>query len=820
MATKTKSPLQFDQAKLQGMQEPLTVRVEKIKGNTPSAISLPAKEGYAPGAGWSRDEILKIEEWLVTDWSGGGYYRISVTDANGDTMRWDTIYDPRTFPEQVPPSLQKAAVPNPVVNVAQGQQQQAAPQQQQTPPQPHGTPFQQQGFPGMWPPPGAAFSSAPAQMRPNQQVPPQGPWATQGPTQQPGPWGAPPWGTPPSGPWGAPQTTFLGYNPMGQPMWGPPQPPMHTPRGSLRAFGDRPAPARRDRDRDREEYERRQREEERRRREQDEQRKRHTEELRARDEQLRQMQLQQKETAHQAALERQAQQHEQQLAALKEELRRLGEGSKNKEADEVRAAREAKERLERERERERIEAQFRALQEVIAKVAEKPTDDPKMRLMEQQLQQQRAEAEQRAREYAEQLRRTEEQRQRDMERAQWEKAQEQLQQQLAAQEHRTKEMLREVSSTRPDPMVEFMKENARLSQEQARMQAENMREIARMQQTSADRMSQMMMTPQALASMIRDSSSGADMMLKNVVGSMSGVFDVFRGAVEQITQLTGGAPEPPAARIIEQGVARAGELADRYLAVKREEVISKARVEAAQAQADAHVKATAVQAQMQAQAEAANRAAQQQQAAARMASQQAETVGRKPTNGVSSDSGLGGAAPPPPTKPVQEAKKSTQPIDDGQQDPQTGQTIAKVVPIQGKKRQGYTDEEWFGPALESVRRLRAGVKTFMDNLRVAQEGGEPEIGDDGEPTGLNPDKAVDAILKGVNYVSVNSIAVKAFDDLFKQGMFADFMDICLPEAPQPYLDDCVKILTEEVEMNITDTPPADLVDPSLAPPPA
>lgn len=797
MATKTKTPMVFDQAKLQGMHEPLTLRVEKIKGNTPTGIPLPPKDGYPPGAGWGRDEILKLEDWLVTQWSGGGYYRIAVTDTNGQTMKWEVAYDPRTYPEKVPPSLESAAAPNPSVNVSQTQQQpQGQPVQQQPqgqhPSQPYQTAF------GMWPPPAAAFASAPPLTRgapPQQQAAP-----AAGPQ---GPWGGP------QGPW-QPQPVFLGYGPQGQPLWGhpPPQQQQQRPRMTpLRGFGDRP---RRSRGDDRmEEFERRerQREAERQARERDEERKRYEAELRQREEQVRQMQLAQKEAEHKAALERQQQQHQQEMTALKEEIRRLGEGSKNKEADEVRAAREAQQRLEREREREQINAQFRAMQDMIAKLADKPADDPKLRMMEQQLNDARRESELRARESAEQIRRAEEQRQRDLERAQWEKSQETLQQQLAAQEHRTKEMLREATANRPDPMVEYMKETARLSQEQARMQAENMREIARMQQASADRMSSMMMTPQALASLMRDSSSGADMMLKNVVGGMSGVFDVFRGAVEQITQLTGGAPEPPAARIIEQGVARAGELADRYLSVKREEVMSEARVKAAQAQADAQVKAAAVQAQVQAQAEAARRNAEQQQAAARMAQQAPPQASRKAAangaNGASSSaaSGLSGAAAPA-------AKKPTEPTDDGVSDPETGQTVAKVVPIQSKKRMGHSDEEWFGPAFESVRRLRAGVKHFLDNIGSD----DPQIGEDGEPEGLNPDKAVDAILKGVNYVSVHKIPVKAFDELFKQGMFADFVDICLPEAPQPYKDDCVQILTDEVEVNITDTPPPDVID--------
>jgi hypothetical protein len=158
-------------------------------------------------------------------------------------------------------------------------------------------------------------------------------------------------------------------------------------------------------------------------------------------------------------------------------------------------------------------------------------------------------------------------------------------------------------------------------------------------------------------------------------------------------------------------------------------------------------------------------------------------------------------------------------MDEGVTDPKTGQTVAaKVIPM---RRAGHTDEEWFGVALESVTRLRTGVRTFLENLERFQEAnGDPQmiaqlaeegvIDEEGNIVGLDPSAAIDAILKGVNYVSANGIEIQAFEELFKQGRFAEFMDVILPEAPDPYRVDCVKILTDEVEVEVQQ--PSNVID--------
>lgn len=107
----------FDPVKLEAMQEPLAVRVEKIKGSTRTPIPLPAGEdGSAQGSNFSKEDVRGLEAWLVTEWAGGGMYSITVTDSSMPAPMkhdWTIYYNPQTHPEKTPPTLM-APVQQPV----------------------------------------------------------------------------------------------------------------------------------------------------------------------------------------------------------------------------------------------------------------------------------------------------------------------------------------------------------------------------------------------------------------------------------------------------------------------------------------------------------------------------------------------------------------------------------------------------------------------------------------------------------------------------------------------------------------------------------
>lgn len=95
------------------MTEPFTVRVERVKGNQKSLIPLPPKEGYnVGGPGWTMDEVMGLEQWIVKEWSGGGTYLFSITDAANQTMEWTQVFN---YPEKQPPLLADLATPIPPV---------------------------------------------------------------------------------------------------------------------------------------------------------------------------------------------------------------------------------------------------------------------------------------------------------------------------------------------------------------------------------------------------------------------------------------------------------------------------------------------------------------------------------------------------------------------------------------------------------------------------------------------------------------------------------------------------------------------------------
>lgn len=118
-ATKPKQNPVYDPAKLESMTEPLTVTVDKVKGNTRLQIPLPVGQNEtggasAPGTGWAKDDVRNLMTWLVNEWSGGGFYDISVFDDSKPqplTMRWTYFYEPTIFPERVPPPLAGNATP-------------------------------------------------------------------------------------------------------------------------------------------------------------------------------------------------------------------------------------------------------------------------------------------------------------------------------------------------------------------------------------------------------------------------------------------------------------------------------------------------------------------------------------------------------------------------------------------------------------------------------------------------------------------------------------------------------------------------------------
>lgn len=123
----SQAPKVFDEAKLVAMVEPLSVKIDKLKNNTRTPITLPDHEDGTSGmTGWTIDDVRKIDNWLVTEWSGGGLYEIAVTDSSNPSqiMKWQPFWNPAEYPEKTPPTVASAHVGN---NGAQSRAQQPQP---------------------------------------------------------------------------------------------------------------------------------------------------------------------------------------------------------------------------------------------------------------------------------------------------------------------------------------------------------------------------------------------------------------------------------------------------------------------------------------------------------------------------------------------------------------------------------------------------------------------------------------------------------------------------------------------------------------------
>jgi hypothetical protein len=415
--------------------------------------------------------------------------------------------------------------------------------------------------------------------------------------------------------------------------------------------------------------------------------------VRALEDQLRRAELERKEADFRVVLDRIQQQHAAQIQALQEEMRRSREAKPAGEDEALRRLREDQERQRLEFER-RLEAQ-QAIHD------------------------------------------------RERERLERERESERLRSELREQREALERRLTEISAARAtDPVAEALKENARL-------QSEQFREFLRSQQLQAERAAQFQVSPIQLAQIMKDSSSGSDLLSKTLMENVGGLLNTYKTAFEQISQLSGGT-ESPAIRVAEMIGGGAQRLAEKYLAVQRERMNTEAQTRSALAQADiARSQAVAMQAE----------------------AQRAQAAGPQ-------------WAPPPPL--TQQAGLGEAQVVQPQAQPVAVPPSPQVVrhppaAEQGRvilmKQQRPSEEEMFGLALESVRRLRAGVAAGK----------------------LDPDKAVDAILQGVNYVAQANLEIPAFI-LFAQKRWADFVDVLLPEAPQEFRDGCVKIIIEEVDV--------------------
>lgn len=528
----------FDLAKLQAMIEPLGVRVEKLRNSTKMPIELPPKDGATPGIGWTRDEIMKLEGFLLNQWTGGGYYTAKIADAEGTVMEWDFGWDPKVFPEKNPPNQSEAT--NVANNPSNSQNVTLSPTQGPLGSSP----------PSNFPPPAYTSAPMPVPMAP-----------------APAPVAAAPTST-------AYAPPAMSYTP----------PPWYwnnngsRRRSSASLFDDdddiRVSNRKETEDRIRKEAE------ERAKREAEE----HARKLEAR---LQELERERMQDSHKAEIERLNAQNQTMLAAMQQEIRKLADGHKEdpeKEAlrKQIEENREKNLQAQMEQMRFAYEQQAAMLKAELERVATRPVEDPSkskiddfMRMMERQ----REESERQIAKQREDFEREREKA--DRLRAE-EKAEERHREELRAMNEKLEKTITTLQVPRQDPILELMKE-------QARQQTEIAREQTRAQEAQITKFAPFMVSPIQLAQLMKDNTSQADLVLNKVVQSFGGIFDTYRGVMESVAQVTGAStPAPsPALGIIQDGLVHAKEVGEQFLAMKRDQSVAESKARTAEAAARA-----------------------------------------------------------------------------------------------------------------------------------------------------------------------------------------------------------------------------------------
>lgn len=326
----------------------------------------------------------------------------------------------------------------------------------------------------------------------------------------------------------------------------------------------------------------------------------------------------------------------------------------------------------------------------------------------------------------------------------------------------------------PDPLITMMIE-------QNRNAMEAMKEISRQGASGIDKFQQYMMSPRDVMAMQRENSSGLDTVSEKLTKVYDNVLGMHQKVLENALQLNQGGNETVG--LIRDGITSAKEAFERYVGAKSK-----------QAQVEEQSKAQAVTATAQAQAIQA----QAQVEVARIHNmpqpiQQPQPQPQPARPQPQPQSGLGGApsvANFAEWKAKQEAAQVSTVASHaaGTQTP-SGQHVPTPgnAPQTVQLRRGRTDQDWFGPTLGEVLQVRIAVQQFLAGLET------------GKYEGATPEAVADGILQAHALVMMNGIPVPAMVELLNQGLYAEFVEVLLPDVKDTLREDIVKILKKKLD---------------------
>jgi uncharacterized coiled-coil protein SlyX len=406
---------------------------------------------------------------------------------------------------------------------------------------------------------------------------------------------------------------------------------------------------------------------------------------------------------------------------------------------------------------------------------------------------------------------------------------ENLRREMKENAERIERMMIEVKSANkgPDPMFEMMKESSR-------QQLDFQKQMATMQQSNMERMSAFMVSPMQLAETLKNSSASGDGIMRNMLESVGGVVNLYRGAAEHITGMVGSSQGGGGASswvpgMIEGTVARSAETINNYLAAKRDAEVSANKARIAEAQERAQSEAIHAQVAM-------NQAAQQRPQAQFMPPPAVVQPTVQAGGGLAGAGGNGAngrtaprvvgptavAGPPAVTAPAPAGAPAAAQQAAPQAPVQAAQQVVQEPPaevVQIPRLSPQQELEIFGLAYPSVKHLRAGVQAYLDANGWRDLPSEEEQvkspNEKGEmvPVGLSPSAAVDAVLQGVEIAKKQNIQIPAFQ-LYVEERWGDLVQVLVPGASEVYKIEMTRIFAEDLD---DDDAPEAAGDPNAAP---
>lgn len=401
------------------------------------------------------------------------------------------------------------------------------------------------------------------------------------------------------------------------------------------------------------------------------------------------------------------------------------------------------------------------------------------------------------------VRRLEEQNRRqqeDMERARRES---ELRDQMRASQEATAKLVEE-SNRRFEA---FMQANANkgpdpqmmMFQQMFSAQMEAMKEIARQSQTQLDRVQSMIMRPQDVLAIAKDSATSTDQVATTMNRQWEAMFNVQRQVIEQVAQLNQGQGGNEVVGLVRDGAAALAEMAKKYTGDK-----AKTEVAAMNAQAEVAKANAAVQtAQLHRMTEMARAEHDAKAAAAASVAGLAGVATQMPNGTFRAPAASQGriAAPVnngrpwvPPKTPRTDATNAAAAAANGEAPPSNVVQLKAVSDEPPRLNRGRTDIDWFGPILPNVNQLRHEVASFITGLEQV-----PPV-----KQGCDPIECATTVQVAASEIMQRQIPISAMIDLLIPGRVADFLDVLLPDAPQSYRDDVVKILLQQDDGEVPD----------------